>query len=415
MGRVSDDTAPAPPTSAELDAEGKRLLAFYTGAVDPRGGFGWMDDDGVPDPSQPLHLWINARMTHVYGLAHLLGVDGADALCDRGFAALDGLLRDTEHGGWWPQVDGSGESVLDEKHAYDHVFVLLAASTAVQAQRPGAQQLLADAIEVVERYFWDEEAGVVVDVWDGAWQTLDPYRGANANMHAVEAFTAAADATGDDVWLHRAARIADRLINGEARNHGWRLPEHFDTAWAPDLDYAKDNPGDQFRPYGATIGHSLEWARLLLQLDAALAAGPDGEPGWMVQAAQALFERAVADGWSVDGAPGLVYTVDWDGAPVVRERMHWVVAEGIGAAAALYQATGDPSYQQWFGRWWAYVQEFLISAAGSWQHELDAQNRPAATVWPGKPDAYHAVQATLVPRLPLAPAMAAALARGWRT
>jgi hypothetical protein len=31
------------------------------------------------------------------------------------------------------------------------------------------------------------------------------------------------------------------------------------------------------------------------------------------------------------------------------------------------------------------------------------------TVWPGKPDLYHAVQATLIPRLPLAPSMATAL------
>jgi len=33
-------------------------------------------------------------------------------------------------------------------------------------------------------------------------------------------------------------------------------------------------------------------------------------------------------------------------------------------------------------------------------------------VWPGKPDLYHAVQATLIPRLPLAPTMATALAKG---
>jgi len=31
------------------------------------------------------------------------------------------------------------------------------------------------------------------------------------------------------------------------------------------------------------------------------------------------------------------------------------------------------------------------------------------TVWPGKSDLYHAVQATLIPQLPLAPTMATAL------
>ena len=46
---------------------------------------------------------------------------------------------------------------------------------------------------------------------------------------------------------------------------------------------------------------------------------------------------------------------------------------------------------------------------GSWHHELDTSNRPQASVWPGKPDLYHAVQATLIPRLPLAPILASAV------
>ena len=45
------------------------------------------------------------------------------------------------------------------------------------------------------------------------------------------------------------------------------------------------------------------------------------------------LDRAVRDGWAVDGAPGFAYTTDWAGAPVVRTRMHWVAAEAIGAAA----------------------------------------------------------------------------------
>jgi sulfoquinovose isomerase len=46
---------------------------------------------------------------------------------------------------------------------------------------------------------------------------------------------------------------------------------------------------------------------------------------------------------------------------------------------------------------------------GSWHHQLDADNHVIDTVWPGKPDLYHAVQATVIPRLPLAPSMATAL------
>ena len=37
---------------------------------------------------------------------------------------------------------------------------------------------------------------------------------------------------------------------------------------------------------------------------------------------------------------------------------------------------------------------------------------PGSRTWEGKPDTYHALQATLIPRMPLAPALAAGLARG---
>jgi mannose/cellobiose epimerase-like protein (N-acyl-D-glucosamine 2-epimerase family) len=108
-----------------------------------------------------------------------------------------------------------------------------------------------------------------------------------------------------------------------------------------------------------------------------------------------------------------VYTVDWDGKPVVRARMHWVLAEAVAAAAALREATGERNYDDWGRTWWTHAETFFLDRTrGSWHHELDADNRPSATVWRGKPDAYHAVQATLLPRLPVAPSAAEALRRG---
>ena len=108
-----------------------------------------------------------------------------------------------------------------------------------------------------------------------------------------------------------------------------------------------------------------------------------------------------------------MYTTDWDGHPVVRDRMHWVAAEAISAGAALYGHTGEARYAELCRSWWGYVERYLIDrAAGSWHHQLDAKNRPTATVWPGKPDLYHAVQATLIPQLPLAPSLASAIAAG---
>jgi len=392
-----------------LATECSRLLEFGRAAREPAGGFGWLDDAGRPDPHRPLQLWVTARMTHVYALGHLLGHPGAGALADHGVDALTGRFRDRVHGGWYAAVDRDGP-VTRDKTAYEHAFVVLAAASTAVADRPGGRQLLDEALEVFLGRFWDQDAEMVVEQWDGPFERLDGYRGVNANMHSVEALLAAADATGDASLRARALRVARRVVHQLAAGNGWRIPEHLDASYRPDLDYNRDQPAHPFRPFGATVGHSLEWSRLAVQLHAALG---DDAPDWLVEDARSLFDAAVHDGWAVDGAPGFVYTVDWEGTPVVRERMHWVAAEATAAAAALHAATGDPSYAEWYHQWWAYVAAaFIDEELGSWHHELSPDNRPSSTTWSGKPDLYHAFQATLLPRLPLAPTLATALERG---
>lgn len=396
-----------------LGAETDRLLDFSVGSRHPDGGFGWLDDHGGLRLEAPVPLWVTCRMTHVFALGHLLGRSDCGPLVDHGVAALTGRFRDAAHGGWWASVDGGGP-VRRDKAAYEHAFVLLAASSAACAGRPGSAELLDEALDVLLGRFWDDQQGMVVEVWDEGFTRLEDYRGVNANMHAVEALLAASDVTGDRSHADRALRVVERAVHGFARGNDWRLPEHFTGEWGPLPEYNADDPAHPFRPYGATVGHWLEWSRLALQLRATLDRHALGSaPPWVLPDSQALFGTAVDEGWAVDGEDGFVYTVDWDGKPVVRDRLHWVAAEGVAAAAALHAVTGDEQYARWYGTWWDHVEAVFVDRAdGSWRHELDPQNRPSNRVWEGKPDTYHAVQATLLPRLPVAPAISVALRDG---
>lgn len=392
-----------------LEEEGDRLLDFGTVARHPAGGFAWLDDQGEPELERPVELWITARMTHVYALGHLLGRPGCAELADHGVAALRGRFQDLDHGGWFARVDENGPTTTD-KTAYEHAFVVLAGASATAAGRPGGRELLDDALAVLDEHFWDEEAGMLVEQWDRSWSVLDGYRGVNANMHGVEAMLAAADVLDEPLLRERALRIVTRVVHDLAAGNDWRIPEHFDADWTPIPDYNIEEPAHPFRPFGATIGHSLEWARLMLHLRAGLGAEA---PDWLLSDAKSLFDGSVRDGWSVDGADGFVYTVDWSGQPVVRERMHWVVAEATATAATLYAATGEAAYADWYSIWWQHISTvFLDRQHGSWRHELSPDNEPSSVTWAGKPDTYHAFQATLIPRLPLAPTLAAALAAG---
>ena len=399
---------PPEPAAERLLHEADRLIGFARGSVHPSGGFAMLDNTGSPQLDEPVHTWQTCRMTHVFAIAALLGDDDAPALVDHGLRALEGRLRDDEHGGWFASVDANGPAG-STKEAYSHAFVVLAAASATVLGRPGARELLDEALAVLGERFWDDDRGAMADVWDRTWTDLEPYRGANANMHTVEALLAASDATGDDQWRRRALRITELLIHGSAREHGWRLPEHYDESWRPVPEYNTDDRAHAFRPYGVTPGHLLEWSRLCLHLRAALG---DSAPDWLVDDARALFATAIRDGWAVDGQDGFVYTVDFGGSPVVRQRLHWVLAEGLGAASALVRATGDDEYDEWYRRWWAYADRHLLDREhGSWHHELDPQNRPSSGTWSGKPDVYHALQATLIPLLPLSPTLVAALAQ----
>jgi len=384
-----------------LDGETEHLLAFARAARVP-GGFAWLDAAGRPDPAQGLHLWITARMTHVFALSALLG-DADAPLVDHGVDALATAFADPVHGGWWGELRDGGP-VSSRKAAYEHAFVLLAASSARIAGRPGAEALWEAAAATVAARFWRPEEGAFAESFAADWSAPEPYRGANANMHMVEACLAAADASGDPAWTARALAAAEKLVHGIARAHGWRVVEHFDPDWRPLADYNEDRPRDPFRPFGITPGHGLEWARLLVHLHSAL---PE-PPAWLLEAARGLFARALQDGWE-EPAGGIVYTTGLDGRPLVRDRFHWVVAEAIAAAAVLHAATGQEVYREWHERLLAFAREHLADPEhGSWHHELDPGNRPASRTWQGKPDVYHAFQALLLGRLPLAPSLARA-------
>jgi mannose/cellobiose epimerase-like protein (N-acyl-D-glucosamine 2-epimerase family) len=391
------------PSAGWLNGEASRLLGGAEAARAEQGGFWWLDADGQPDRSRPRFLWVTTRMTHCFSIGALLGHQGAGDLADHGVAGLLGAYRDSDHGGWFEGLDDQGP-IAGPKGAYGHAFVLLAGASATVAERPRGRELLEAGIDVVNRYFWDDEAGAMIDEWDRAWTTCDPYRGANANMHTLEAFLAVADATGDSLWRRRALRIADRMVNREARSRAWRLAEHFDSAWNALPEYNVDQPAHPFRPYGVTPGHGLEWARLLLHLEAALPEPPD----WLREGAINLFDRAVADGWYEDTG-GIAYTTDWDGRPVVQQRFHWVICEGIGAAAALYRATGDTRYATWYERMWQYARRSYLTGQPGWLHEVDGAGLASFVTWSGRPDVYHAFQATLIPQLPLVPALTLAV------
>jgi mannose/cellobiose epimerase-like protein (N-acyl-D-glucosamine 2-epimerase family) len=399
----------SPSHASWLEAESLRLLEFGRAAAIPDGGFGWLDAKGKITAGEPQYLYVTGRMTHVYAMGTLLGVPGAIELADHGLTALRDHFADPDFGGWFTSLDEHARPLDDRKAAYPQSFVVLAAASSAIAGRPGATALLTQGLDSITEHFWDEEFGAVSEQWDRTYSTPLDYRGLNANMHMLEAYLAAFSVTGDPDLLARCLRLANRAVHA-ARDQAWRLPEHFDEKWAPILDFNSERRDDPFKPYGSTVGHWFEWARLLILVETAQAEAGQQPASWLREAAASLFDLGVREGWNVDGRDGFVYTVDWKGRPAVRNRLHWVVAEATAAAATLHAVTGEDRYATAYSEWWAYAQEHLVDTAdGSWHHELDLENRPSAVIKKGKADVYHALQATLIPRVPVNPGLASAV------
>ncbi|MBO7711507.1 MAG: AGE family epimerase/isomerase [Lachnospiraceae bacterium] len=398
-----------PENRAFLSSQADILLRFGRSFASPGGGSWYLGDDGTPWKDRPRETWITSRMVHSYALGALLGKEGCGELADAALSGLLGELFDRKNDGWYAGLTSSGD-ILPGKHCYAHAFVILAGCSGVISGRPDGKALLDKALDVYDRFFWDEKEGLARDTWNTEFTVCDPYRGLNANMHSVEAFLAVADVTGNETYRVRAGRIIDRVI-GWAKDNGWRIPEHFTQDWQPDLDCNKDKPDDQFKPFGATPGHGIEWSRLIAQW-AVSAFREDGGREPYLDAAANLFRRAVSDGWNADGAPGLVYTTDWEGQPVVHDRMHWTLAEAINTSATLLQLTGDTAYADDYAQFMQYLDEKVIDHKnGSWFHQLDRSNNVLDTVWPGKPDIYHALQAMLIPYVPVGVSIAAAVGK----
>ncbi len=408
-----------------LSEEMRALLRHGHAAMRPTG-FGYFKSDGSVDTERPVDLAITARMTYAYSLGVLMGIPGSRKFCDHGVSCLRKYFEDPQFGGWYseirhePDADEHGipwDEAGARKWQYGQAFVVLAASAAAIANRPGAHELLGRALAGQEEHWLDPDTGLVRDGATRDWSQFSDYGGMNSLMHTIEAYLAASEAQQDPSWLDAAERML-RFVYQVAADHDWRVPEHYTADWTPDLDYSKDAPDTPYYPYGFVIGHGMELSRLALQAHAGLTARGRTDCEYLKEMSEEIFERSRTDGWRRNGYPGFIYSVDFDGVPVLEDHLQWVVSEGICATAFLRHATlssGAPhgeaeAYEHSYRSWLDYLNDYMQLEPGVFVRALSPDNVEASDVVSSRPDIYHPLQALLAARLPVWPPFASALA-----
>jgi len=352
-----------------------RTMAFYhPRAIDPAGGFfHYFKDDGTIYDRSHRHLVSSTRFVFNYALA-AIEFEDADYLeaARHGLRYLREAHRNPATGGYvWTLRDGQPEDRTN--HAYGVAFVLLACASALRAGLVEAELWMDETWALLEKHYWDAEAGLYRDEADANWQ-FSPYRGQNANMHMCEAMLAAYQASNDVRYLDRALLLADHMTRRQAAKAGGLVWEHYDAQWNVDWDYNRDNPRHLFRPWGFQPGHQTEWAKLLVILESHLAER-GREERWLLPTARHLFDTALMRAWDPKHG-GIHYGFAPDGSICDPDKYFWVQAESLAAAALLHARTGEAVYDQWYERLWAYAWEhFVDHEHGAWYRILTHDNR----------------------------------------
>jgi mannose/cellobiose epimerase-like protein (N-acyl-D-glucosamine 2-epimerase family) len=358
----------------------RHTLSFYDGrCVDASGGFfHFYKNDGRVYDTRTRHLVSSTRFVFTQAMAFRRF--GKPEYLERTRHALAFLQQAhaQPQGGYAWQLDwhGGRATVQDgSNHCYGLAFVLLAHAHALQAGVAEAAAGLEATWQLMEQRFWETVNGLYADEATADWQ-LGPYRGQNANMHSCEAMLAAFDATRDTKFLQRALILAESVTGKLAALADGLVWEHYrvtpDASWAVDWDYNRDDKTNIFRPWGYQTGHLTEWAKLLMQLEAAL---PQTErPAWLLPRACHFFDTAMRAGWDAEHG-GLVYGFAPGGEVCDGDKYFWVQAESFAAAALLAVRSGDAQYWAWYDKIWAYAwQHFVDHTHGAWFRQLSRDN-----------------------------------------
>jgi mannose/cellobiose epimerase-like protein (N-acyl-D-glucosamine 2-epimerase family) len=308
--------------------------------------------------TQARTMWLFARLARAgYG-----GDEYIEA-AEHGYRFLKEKMWDAENGGFYWQVDATGnEKLQPRKHLYGQSFALYAISEYYLAtERQDVLDFAIRFFELLEEKSHDEIYGGYIEFFNEDWTPVpageSSYMGTpaelklmNTHLHLTEAMTTFYRACKLPLARERLLELINIESNSVVRKDLGACTDKYDRDWTARLDsgYAR-----------VSYGHDIE--NIWLLMDACDAAGISNYPFGDLY--RTLFGYSVKYGYD-QGAGGFYDSGLFNQPADNLTKVWWVEAEAVVSALYMHRMTGDPQFLDIFEQTYDYIEKQLVD----WEH-----------------------------------------------
>ena len=304
--------------------------------------------------SQARTVWLFSRLARA-GYRKERYIEAAD----HGYRFLKEKMWDDRHGGFYWEVDATGDRKLrPRKHLYGQAFALYAMSEFYLAT--GRKDVLDFAVRffnLLEARSYDKTYGGYVEFFNEDWTPVpsgeSSYMGGepglklmNTHLHLLEAMTTFYRASKLPLARSRLLELISIESNTVVRKNLGACTDKYARDWTPRLE------GDYAR---VSYGHDIENVWLLM--DACDAAGVSNHP--FVDLYRTLFDYSLKYGY--DEAKGGFYDSGaFNESADRRSKVWWVQTEAIVSALYMNRMTQESKYLDVFDKTSEFIEKKLV-------------------------------------------------------
>lgn len=308
--------------------------------------------------TQARTLWLFSRLVRA-------GYGGDDylAAAEHGYRFLKEKMWDSVHGGFYWEVDVTGDQALrPRKHLYGQAFALYALSEYYLAcQEQEVLDFAVQFFDLLEAKAHDAAFGGYLEFFDRDWNPLpagtpsymgpaSDFKLMNTHLHLLEALTTFYRASP----LPRAQARLQELILIESstvvKKDLGACTDKYMRNWQRrlDQDYAR-----------VSYGHDIE--NIWLLMDACDALGLSNWP--LLDLYKTLFNYSYVYGYDLFNG-GFYDSGLFDQPADRRDKIWWVQAEALVSALYMYRMTNDTRHLSVFETTYAFVDKYMVD----WEH-----------------------------------------------